>query len=101
MRQFLRMTLTFTGLCSLAYAVPLAVHLRSSLPSPQPVGTPIGLAPRLENVSKGMHVFRYSVSVNGGPYRIVRDFSQQRDFSWAPELYEHDAAVRITVRNNE
>ena len=48
-----------------------------------------------------MHVFRYSVSVNGGPYRTVRDFSQQRDFSWAPALYEHEASVRVTVRNNE
>ncbi|MEP6537137.1 MAG: aryl-sulfate sulfotransferase [Bryobacteraceae bacterium] len=48
-----------------------------------------------------MHVFRYSVSVNGGPFRMVRDFSQQRDFAWSPELYEHEATVRITARNNE
>jgi hypothetical protein len=48
-----------------------------------------------------MHVYRYSVSVNGGPFRIVRDFSQQMAFAWTPEMYEHDAAVRITVRNNE
>jgi hypothetical protein len=65
------------------------------------VGTPIGLFPRIENTSKGMHVFRYSVSVNSGPYRVIRDFSQQRDFAWAPELYEHEASVRVTVRNNE
>src|SRR5262249_15611059 len=77
------------------------VRLYPTLPSPQLVGTPIGFAPRIDNVSKGMHVFRYSVSVNGGPFRIVRDFSQEPAFAWAPELYEHDATVRITVRNND
>jgi arylsulfate sulfotransferase len=101
MRQVLGMTVIFAGLCGLTYAAPLAVHLYSTVPSPQLVGTPIGLAPRIENVSKGMHVFRYSVSVSGGPFRIVRDFSQQNDFAWTPDLYEHEATVRITVRNNE
>jgi arylsulfate sulfotransferase len=83
------------------FAAPLELHLRSTLPSPQPVGVTISLAPRLENVSKGMLVFRYSVSVNGGPFHMVRDFSQQRDFAWTPELYEHSATIRVTARNNE
>lgn len=48
-----------------------------------------------------MHVFRYSVSVNDGPFRVVRDFSQNREFAWTPELYEHRAAIRVTARNNE
>jgi hypothetical protein len=48
-----------------------------------------------------MHVFRYAVSINGGPFRIVRDFSQQGDFAWTPEMHEQEAAVRVTVRNNE
>jgi hypothetical protein len=87
--------------CCSAAAAPLAIHLRSTLPSPQPVGTTIGFTPRIENSSKGMHVFRYAVSVNGGPFRIVRDFSQGRDFAWTPELFEHAAAVRVTARNNE
>ena len=82
-------------------AAPLAVHLHSTLTSPQPVGVSIGLSPRVENPARAMHVFRYSVSVGGGPFRVVRDFSQQPDFIWAPELYEHAATVRVTVRNNE
>ena len=61
----------------------------------------INLSPRVENMSKGMHVYRYSVSANGGPLRIIRDFSQDRDFTWAPELQEQGATVRVTVRNNE
>src|SRR5215471_5442960 len=88
-------------LCCSGATAPLAIHLRSTLPSPQPVGTTIGFSPRIENSSKGMHVFRYSVSVNGGPFRVVRDFSQNRDFAWTPELYEHAAAIRVTARNNE
>ena len=94
-------SLALVGFCGLGAAAPLAVHLHSSLSSPQAVGVSINLTARPENVSKGMMVFRYSVSVNGGPSRIVRDFSQDRDFTWAPELLEHNAKVRVTVRNNE
>src|SRR3954447_12571031 len=79
----------------------LAVHLHTSLPSPQAVGVPVGLLPQVENAGRGMVVYRYSVSVNGGPFRVVRDFSQQALFAWAPELFEHSAMLRLTVRNNE
>ena len=60
----------------------------------------IGLVPHVENAAEGMLVFRYSVSVDRGPLRIIRDFSQQRDFAWRPPLYEHDASIHVTVRNN-
>jgi arylsulfate sulfotransferase len=80
---------------------PMSVRLLTSLPSPQPVGTPIGLAAHVEDAAKGMLVFRYSVGIVGGPLHIVRDFSQQRDFAWRPALYEHEAMVHVTVRNNE
>ena len=79
----------------------LTVQLLANKPSPQAVGTPIGLGARVENAGQGMQVFRYSVSVDGGPFRIVRDFSQQREFVWAAALYEHQATVRVTVRNNQ
>jgi len=79
----------------------VTVHLVSGLPSPQPVGTPIGLTPLMENTGKGIRVVRYSVSVDGGPFRIVRDFSQEKDYVWSPVLYEHAAAVRVTVRDND
>src|SRR5580704_17799483 len=93
--------LVLSALVSLGAAAPLGLHLHSTLLSPQPVGVSIGLTPRLENLSKGMLVFRYSASVNGGPFHIIRDFSQQPDFTWAPELYEHAATIRVTARNNE
>jgi arylsulfate sulfotransferase len=80
---------------------PLMVHLHSNLPSPQAVGTPIGLFPAIENAGKGLLVYQYSVSINGGPFRVFRDFSQQPFHSWAPELAEHSATVRVKVRDNE
>ena len=46
----------------------------------------------------GTYNFRYMVSVNGGPFRMVRDFSQDATFFWSPELYEHEARIRVTVR---
>src|SRR3954452_20640557 len=91
----------FAGLGYSATEPPLNVHLLSTLPSPQPVGTPIGLTPETENVGPGMHVVRYFVSVNGGPFHVIRDFSQQPIFAWAPELFEHTAIIRVDVRNNE
>jgi arylsulfate sulfotransferase len=76
--------------------------MQSSLPSPQPVGTPIGLTswPGLESLTRDTFVYQYSVSVNGGPFHIVRDFSQQGSFAWAPELLEQTAKIRVVVRNN-
>ncbi len=101
MRHFPALPSLLTAVCCVMQAAPLAVHLHSNVPSPQPVGAAIGLSPRIENAPQGMQVFRYSVSVDGGPFRIVRDFTQQSDFAWAPGLFEHEATVRVTVRNNE
>ena len=97
----MRLFLVLAALGYSAAGASFGVRLVTTLPSPQPVGTPIGLSPRLENVAKGTIVVRYELSVNGGPFHIVRDFTQLRDFAWAPDLYEHSAAIRVTARNNE
>ena len=67
------------------------------------VGTPIGLTSLMgmESFSRDMFVYQYAVSVNGGPFRIVQDYSQSYSFAWTPELYEHSATIRVRVRNNE
>src|SRR3989442_10289675 len=100
MSKLLIPVLGFAALSASASAAAFSVRLLPSVPSPQSVGTVIGLFPRVENAAAGMQVFRYSVSVDGGPLHIVRDFSQQKDFVWRPQLYEHDASVRVTVRHN-
>ncbi len=101
MAQSLVIVLSFAAISLNAAGTPMTVRLLTNLPSPQPVGTPIGLAARVENPAKGMLVFRYSVRTGGGTLQVIRDFSQQRDFVWGPALYEHDAVVHVTVRNNE
>src|SRR5258708_4840039 len=100
MSKLLPSALAFAALSCSATAAPMTVRLLTSQPSPQPVGTVIALVPRVDNAAQGMLVYRYSVSLDHGPLHIIRDFSQQRDFVWRPPLYEHDASVRLTVRNN-
>lgn len=80
----------------IASAIP--VRLTTDVPSPQRVGAVVGLLPRIQPTGPGLYNFRYMVSVNRGPFRVVRDFSQDPTFSWSPELYEHEARVRVTVR---
>ncbi len=43
--------------------------------------------------------FRYSVSVDGSPFHVVRDFSPEAGFAWSPALYEHEARVKVTFKN--
>lgn len=80
---------------------PFSVRLLASAPSPQAAGVKVGLQPFVESPPPGVAVYRYSVSVNGGAFRIIRDYSQDPAFVWSPALYEHDATVRLTVRINE
>ena len=87
--------------CLAATVAPLSVQLQTNVPSPQAVGTVIGLLAHWENAPRGMYVYRYSVSEDGGPFHIIRDFSQAQDFAWRPSLYEHQARVRVTARVNE
>jgi arylsulfate sulfotransferase len=80
------------------FATPFPVRLLPSASSPQPVGVRVGLQPFIPSPPQGAAVYRYSVSVDGGPFRIIRDYSQDPAFVWSPELYEHDATVRVSVR---
>jgi hypothetical protein len=80
---------------------PLSVTLLPNLSSPQKVGTIVTLVPRLAHSTRATYVAQYSVSVDGGVFHIIRDFSQDMPFTWSPELYEHEARVRVTVRDND
>ena len=83
---------------------PLTVKLQSNLPSPQPVGTSIGLTALPSTVglaSRDTFVFQYSVSVNGGPFRIVHDYSQQFAFAWTPDLFEQNVTIRVKIRDDD
>src|SRR5437764_971450 len=106
MWKLLISALTFTALSWAANPLPappaaaMTVRLLTGMPSPQPVGTVIGLMPHVDNAAPGMLVYRYSFSIDGRPVHVLRDFSQQRDFVWRPPLHENDASIHVTVRNN-
>ena len=81
-----------------------SLQLLSSLPSPQLVGTAIGLEakPTLDgdpDKQRPLLQFRFSVSVDGAPFRIISDFKSGTGFVWRPDLYEHEARVKVTMRN--
>ena len=101
MRQAVRCLLVLASVACHAKAAGLTVKLIPVLSSPQPVGTPIGLTTKVTDPSRGMHAYQFAVSINDGPFRIVRDFSQSRDFAWMPALFEHRAAIRVIARNND
>ena len=88
----------FATVAACTAAIP--VKLVTSVPSPQPVGAVIGLFPTVQSFTPGVYTYRYMVSTGNGPFRVVRDFSQEPAFSWSPELYEHEARIRVTVRIN-
>lgn len=102
-RQLLVLPLLLSAALLRATEPTVSVRLLTSVPSPQAVGTAIGLTSLLGPETPEMTpvVYQYSVSINGGPFRIVRDFSQDYAFAWAPELFEQSATIRVKVRNNE
>src|SRR3954453_18991640 len=82
------------------------VRILSALPSPQAVGTVVGLTAVPKQEGDPLKVFdklrfRYSVSVDGGDFHIIRDFSRNPSFAWRPELYEHQAHIKVMVENTE
>lgn len=95
--KILLIVLSFAAVASGAMTIELA----SSAQSPQPVGAVIGLVPKVQVKPPGPFNYRYMVSMNGGPFHLVRDFSQDPAFIWAPSLYEHDAVVRVTIRDGK
>lgn len=82
-----------------AAADPFTVKLLSTASAPQPVGTSIGLMSHVEGKPSAEYIYRFSVSENGAAFHIVRDFTQAPSFAWTPSLYEHEARVRLTVRD--
>lgn len=82
-----------------------SVRLVASLPSPQMVGTVLSLEarPTLDgDPDKQMRFlqFRFSVSVDGGPFRILSDFNGGSGFIWRPDLYDHETRLKVTMRNS-
>src|SRR4051812_26549135 len=90
---------------AVAWCAP-SVRLLTNLPSPQTVGTIVGITaiPKYDGewlILIDQLRFRYSISVDGSRFRFIHDFSKRNAISWRPELYEHNARIKVTVRNVE
>ncbi|HYZ84277.1 MAG TPA: aryl-sulfate sulfotransferase [Bryobacteraceae bacterium] len=45
--------------------------------------------------------YRFTVSVDGAPFRILSDFSRDSGFAWRPDLFEHEARIKVMMRNKD
>src|SRR3954447_14609675 len=105
MRSILPSISCFFGAMAVSWAAP-TVQILTDRPSPQPVATVIGLSALGKDEGepeKYLQLLRYrfSIAEHGNAFHIVRDFSRGSDFAWRPDLYEHDARVKVTVLNTK
>jgi hypothetical protein len=45
--------------------------------------------------------YRFEVSVDGAPFKILSDFGRDSGFAWRPDLFEHEARIKVTMRNTD
>src|SRR5438128_2342802 len=105
MRCFFLLPLLLVASLSTGWSKPSA-QIRTNLASPQFVGTVIGITAVPKEDGDPMKVlnklrYRFAVSVDGAAFHIVGDFGPRPTFAWRPELYEHDARVKVTILNVE
>lgn len=73
------------------------IILTPSEPAPQLVGEPITWTATVPNAPSGL-VYQFSVGSPGGPFHMVRDFSPDNHFNWAP-MQEGTYRVEVTVKD--
>ncbi len=105
-REILLFSCFFAAMAVAGSEPPPSVQIFTDRTSPQPVGTVIGISAVGKDEGdpdKYLRLLRYrfSVAEQGDKFRIVADFSQNSEFAWRPELYEHDARVKVTVFNTK
>lgn len=105
MHRTFTLPLCLLAAISISVAAP-TVQLVIERPSPQPVGTIIGISAIAKDegeAQKYMPLLRYRLSAAGadGTFHIVSDFSRQSNFAWRPDLYEYEARIKVTVLNTK
>ncbi len=73
------------------------ISLTASEPAPQRVGTPITWTATVQNATPGL-VYQFRVGSPEGPFHMVRDFSPDNHFTWAP-LQEGKYRVQVLVKD--
>jgi hypothetical protein len=105
MRRQITLVSCFVAALAVSRATP-SVQIFTDRTSPQPVGTIIGVSAVGKDEGdpdKYMQLLRYRFSVAevGDKFRIVRDFTGNSELAWRPELYEHDARLKVTILNTK
>jgi hypothetical protein len=73
------------------------ITLTPSEPAPQLVGEPITWTAKVPDAPPGL-VYQFSVRDPHGPFHVVRDFSPDNHFTWAP-MQEGNYRVQVTVKD--
>ena len=105
MRREIMMLSCFIAATVVSSAAP-SIQIFTDRPSPQPLGTVIGISAMAKDEGepdkyRPLMRYRFSVAEQADKFRIVRDFGRDSEFAWRPELYEHDARVKVTVLNTK
>ena len=87
-------------MCALPLSGAIQLTVKTSLPSPQPLGTPIVFSATATDSDAGSFSYSYAIQLGGNPYQLVQDLTQQNTFTWAPSLVESFYHVQVTARNN-
>lgn len=83
-----------------ALAVPV-LALSTSLPSPQPLGTTVTISASATDSDPGTISYRFQVARAGASsLTLIRDFSVNNAFPYAPTLHEGAYQFVVTARNN-
>jgi hypothetical protein len=73
------------------------ISLTPSEPAPQLVGEPITWTATVPNAPPAL-VYQFSVGSPGDPFKMVRDFSPNDQFTWAP-MQEGTYRIRVAVKD--
>lgn len=86
-------------LAALPLHAALSVSLTTSLPSPQPLGTPIELKAAVSGGSStDSYDYRFVVYLNSA-HQNYRDFNLTNSFTWVPYQVEGSYVAAVTVRD--
>jgi arylsulfate sulfotransferase len=78
---------------------PPSVTIQSSLPTGQPVGTPVLWVASLSNGGSNP-LFQFSIQDPSGAWRVIRDYSPVNTFPWTTlDEGAYTIAVRVTYKN--
>jgi len=73
------------------------ITLTPSEPAPQLVGEPITWTATVSHAPPGL-IYQFSDRSPGGPFHVVRDFSPDNHFTWAP-MQEGNYRIKVSVKD--